>query len=156
MAKSAKEGAGTGGVIKTIPQAELRKLIREATAAKAAASEASGEHGSIVKNACERFNIEKKAFSFIRGLNEMESPKRLAVFRQIIDFGGKLGHFDQIDAFDDIVPMLEQLLSDLKAKQPKAAKDDTPRGSAKKKESEPPTGGDKPGADGKPAGAPLQ
>lgn len=118
VAKSAKEGARSDGVIKTIPGSALKQLIKDATAAKTAAAEASGEHGALVKNACERYNIERNAFSWTRKLNEMEGAKRIAVVRQLIDFCGKLGHFDQVDAFDDIVPMLEQLLSDLKGRQP--------------------------------------
>lgn len=117
MAKSAKEGASTGGVIKTIPKAELRSLVREATSAKEAAAEASGEHGAIVKNACERFGIEKNAFSWVRRLNDMEGPKRMAVIRQLLDFSSKLGFFDQIDAFDDVIPVLEQITADAKGKQ---------------------------------------
>lgn len=139
MAKQAKERSD--GVIKTIPKAELKKLMAEASAAKTAAAEASGEHGALVKNACERFNIERNAFSWTRKLNEMEGPKRMAVIRQMLDFGSKLGFFDQIDAFDDIVPVIEQIAKDARKAVGRAApKKDKPEGSKPKNGGEPKSG----------------
>lgn len=109
MAKRAKASEAeveSGG----ISGDDLKRVIEEASRQKALSAEYAGNHGSVVKNACERYGLEKTAFTFARRLRDMEDGKRQGVIRALLDYGEKLGFFDQIDVFDDTVGTLRRIV----------------------------------------------
>lgn len=80
----------------------LAELLSQIRQAKADASEASGEAGAATKQACERFSVESKAFSWVVYLSNQEADKRNAVIRSFLALSEKAGFFDQADLFDDL------------------------------------------------------
>lgn len=96
----------------TISAEDLQRVLAEAARQKQLASEYAGNHGAHVKNACERYGLEKNALTFARRLLEMEEGKRQGVIRASIDYWKKLGFFNQIDAFDDLLGNLREIVED--------------------------------------------
>jgi hypothetical protein len=143
MARKAKDAEGR----KSISAEELHRVLKEAIKHKKAAAEENGSHGNVIAKAVERFGLERKSLTWTRQLTEMDDGKRQGIIRQAFDLWNKMEFFDQIDAFDDLIPLMEEIVAEAKKRQaakPKPAADGKPKGSA------PPT-------EGAPRdGAPLQ
>lgn len=92
-----------------VTEEDLKKAIKEAIRLKGLASEYQGNHGKHVSNVVERHGMEKTAFTFSRRLVEMEEGKRQAIVRACLDYWNKLGFFDQIDAFDDLLDTINEI-----------------------------------------------
>lgn len=113
---------------RSIGAEELRRVIREAQQRKAEASEASGRHGKVISGAVEQYGLERNALTFARRLADMEEGKRQSVLRALIEYSGKLGFFDQLDAFDDLVATLRGIVDAAEGNRPNtgAARDGAP------------------------------
>lgn len=93
---------------------ELERALKDATRHKDQAAEYQGMHGQAVKQFCDRYHVNRRAFSLTRQMREMEVQKRLEMMRELVRMWHLQGFFAQADAFDDMVHELEAILADLK------------------------------------------
>ncbi|KAB2776495.1 hypothetical protein F9L00_14260 [Brucella anthropi] len=121
MAKRAKKADVTSSK-SSISSEELRRVVNQFMSETAEASEHNGAAGSIVKNALDRHGMDRKAFRFILGLAKMETTKRQATLRGVIELADKMGYFDDVDMFDDIISTMANIVD---GKRP--AEDETPK-----------------------------
>lgn len=118
MARKAKDEAGTTGLDTgeekprglSISPNELKKVLKEASKLKANASEAQGEHGAYIKAACEKHYLDRKALGLTRYMFDADEQRRGSIMRQCIQQWAMLGFFAQIDAFDDLLPILRDVV----------------------------------------------
>lgn len=132
MAKRLKAEDDTPGHTPLTPE-EFKKLMADMSARRRVASERSGEHGALVKNACDRYGLEKNALTFTRRMFDMEDGKRQGILRSMISYWNTMGWFRQVDAFDDVIGIMREIVkqhdeiaakkaeADKKAKEQKAA-----------------------------------
>jgi hypothetical protein len=106
----AKKQKMDGEAPRGIAEADLKRVVAEIGRQKKLASEYAGNAGKATQNACEQYGLEKTALTFARRLADMEDGKRQAVIRATIDYWNKLGFFDQIDAFDDLLATFETIV----------------------------------------------
>ena len=90
---------------------DLRRVVADISKNKTQASNYAGLAGKATQSAVEQYGLEKTALTFVRRLNDMEEGKRQSVLRSLVDYSNKLGFFDQIDAFDDLLATLEEIVS---------------------------------------------
>lgn len=102
-----------------IKPAELRKLVTDINRHKKLASESNGMAGKATQMAAESHGLDKGALTFVCKLEKWEPPKRQAMLRCLFDYAEKLGFFDEIDAFDDTVGVMETIVSKARAKEGK-------------------------------------
>jgi hypothetical protein len=102
------------GATGEISAADLGRILEDIKRQKSLASEYAGNAAAATKNACERYGLEKTALTFCRRLDEMDATKRSAVLRNLILYSNLRGHFAQIDAFDDLVGILEDIVEEAK------------------------------------------
>ncbi len=109
MAKKLKpEEASTEG--SGITTKELKRVVSDVLRHKEHASENAGLAGQAVKQAVERYALDRKAFTIVVGLAKGEVTKAQGTIRSLIEYSDKLGLLDQVDAFDDLIPMLKRIL----------------------------------------------
>lgn len=111
MAKKAKKTEAAKG---SVPAEELKRVIKEFGRQSASASEYAGHAGQVVKTAVDRYNLDRKAFRFILGLSKMEETKRQATLRGLLEYAHKLEMFAAVDAFDDVIDTMENIISEVK------------------------------------------
>lgn len=113
---------------RSIAADDLKRIVNEAIKLKSKASEISGQHGKAISTACEQYGLERIALTFARRLADMEEGKRQSVLRALIEYSGKLGFFDQLDAFDDLVATLRGIVDAAEGNRPNtgAARDGAP------------------------------
>lgn len=121
MARRAKKADVTSSK-SSITSDELRRVVNQFMSETAEASEHNGAAGSIVKNALDRHGMDRKAFRFILGLAKMETTKRQATLRGVIELADKMGYFDDVDMFDDVISTMANIVD---GKRP--AEDETPK-----------------------------
>lgn len=97
-----------------LPTEELQRVVKEYERQTASASEYSGRAGQAIKSLIDRYNVNPKAFRFILTLSRMEETKRQATLRGLIELAYKLGMFDAVDAFDDIVSKMEAICEEIR------------------------------------------
>lgn len=118
MAKKMK--ADDARKIAGISAADLKRVVTGITRHKEAASENSGLAGQATKDAIERYNLDRKALSTVVSLSKKETAQAQATLRGLIDYADKLGMFDGIDLFDDLIPTLERIVTRARDKEGKA------------------------------------
>lgn len=121
MARRAKKADVTSSK-SSITAEELRRVVNQFMTEAAEASEHNGAAGSIVKNALDRHGMDRKAFRFILGLAKMETTKRQATLRGVIELADKMGYFDDVDMFDDVISTMANIVD---GKRP--AEEDAPK-----------------------------
>ena len=99
-----------------ISKADLAKLVEKIEGQKAKASEYNGTAGQLTSDAVENKGVNKKALSFVIQLRKKEDNDRQAILRGVIDYAHKLGMFDSVDAFDDLVARLEEIAAEVRAR----------------------------------------
>ena len=114
MAK-AKDDARAG-----VKASDLKRVIGNINDFKSAASESAGLAGKETQNAVELYGLDKTALTFNARLSRMETAKRQGILRAQIDYSDKLGFFDEIDAFDDVIPVLEAIVARARKREGKA------------------------------------
>ena len=100
-----------------IKPSDLRKLINDVNKHKRLASESNGMAGKATAMAVEANGLDKGAFTLCCRLDKREPPKRQGFLRSMLDYAEKLGFFDEIDAFDDTVPILEGIVARAREKE---------------------------------------
>lgn len=108
MAKRAKPSDASQS--RGVTAEDLKRVINDISKNKSQASNYAGLAGKATQSAVEQYGLEKTALTFTRRLNDMEAGKRQSVLRSLVDYADKLGHFDQIDAFDDLIPILKRIV----------------------------------------------
>jgi uncharacterized protein (UPF0335 family) len=98
-----------------VKAAELRKLVTDINRHKKMASESSGLAGKATQMAAEAHGLDKGALTQCCRLDKWEPAKRQAFLRSFLDYGEKLGFFNEIDAFDDTVAILEEIVARARA-----------------------------------------
>lgn len=121
MAKGMKPDDATKQGVKA---SDLRKVVKSINDLKDAASEHAGLAGKETQNACELHGLEKTSLTFTARLARMEDAKRGAVVRTMIEYWEKMGFFDAIDAFDDVVGVMEGVCKRARAKESRGAAPD--------------------------------
>lgn len=139
MAKPKTDAAPkTATAKKGIAASDLQRVVQDIIRHKANASENSGLAGAATKNACERYNLDKKALGLVTGLvKAKDQGKATATLRGILEMSLKLGLFDQIDAFDDMRLIVEEIAVKLNGNGPAEA----PKAEGGDKPAEPPADG---------------
>jgi len=115
MAKKIKEtvkAAASGG----IPAEELKRVVKEHQRQTSQASEYNGRAGQAIKTAIDRHNLNQKAFRSALGNDKMEETKRQDYLRSFLEYSFKLGHFDAVDAFDDVLTYMQNIIDETRAR----------------------------------------
>jgi hypothetical protein len=86
---------------------ELRGVLTKAQTEKAKAGEHTAEQSSIIRNAIEQYGLDRTALAMTRRLAGFEDSKRQATLRALLEYCAKMGFFDQTDAFDDIMAVID-------------------------------------------------
>lgn len=97
--------------------AECRRVVDEFKRQRMNASEYAGSAGGVMKGGSERLGVERRALNLAATLDAKEPGKRAAFMRDFLRVAHALGHFDQIDAFDDLVPLLERIGEECRARE---------------------------------------
>lgn len=109
MAENLKK---TNGIEKTA----LTALVKKIEGAKSKASEFNGTAGQLTSDAVENKNVNKKALGLMLQLRKKEDGDCQAILRNIIDYAHKLGMFDAVDAFDDLIERMEEIVAEVRAR----------------------------------------
>ena len=94
----------------------LQKIVTSIKADKAKASEFNGSAGQTTKKALADHGLDRKAFQFVLGLEKQESQNQQATLRGVIEYAHKMGMFDEVDAFDDIVTRMAEIAAEVQAR----------------------------------------
>lgn len=113
MAKRMKKADAQPSASEITPD-DLRRVLKEWAKQAANAAEYLGLAGQAIKTAIERHSLDRRALRVVMNADKMESQKRQAFYRQLMELAHKAGHFDQTDAFDDIVDRLETIASEIR------------------------------------------
>lgn len=115
---------GDAGKVRGVAAVDLKRVVKEINRHKEQASENAGLAGQSTKNAVEQYGLDRKALGLVVGLSKKEPSQQQATLRGIIDYADKLGMFDSIDMFDDLVPALERIIARAKGSEGKTGKAD--------------------------------
>lgn len=109
MAK--KMSPGEAAKPRGVAAVDLKRVIRDINRHRENASENAGLAGQATKQAIEQYNLDRPALTAVVRLSRAEQTKQQATLRGIIDYADKLGMFDAIDMFDDLIPTLERIVA---------------------------------------------
>jgi hypothetical protein len=90
--------------------AELKKILDQAVEEASKASEHTSEHGNIIRQLIDRFDLDRTAVTFTRRVHRQGTERQLATVRSTIKLWLLAGFFDQVDAFEDIAELLHDKL----------------------------------------------
>lgn len=82
--------------------ADARRVVDEVRRQKKLASEYAGNAGQAGKNFLETTGLKASVLSLAVRLDGFEVERRTEFLRELVRLCDNLGHFDQIDAFDDL------------------------------------------------------
>lgn len=100
----------------SVEKSDLVSLVTKIEAAKKKASEFNGTAGQLTSNATEHKNVNKKALGLMLQLRKKEDADCQAILRNIIDYAHKLSMFDNVDAFDDLIDRMEEIVAEVRAR----------------------------------------
>jgi hypothetical protein len=89
--------------------ADTRKAVDEIKRQAELASDYSTNRGQVSRNFCKRTGVKAAVLSKAVALDKMDDLKRQSFYRDLFSLGKALGHFDQLDAFDDLRGMFRDL-----------------------------------------------
>ena len=90
---------------------DLKRVVRDINRHRENASENAGLAGQATKQAIEQYSLDRPALTAIVRLSRAEQTKQQSTLRGIVDYADKLGMFDAIDMFDDLIPTLERIVA---------------------------------------------
>lgn len=93
-----------------IAATDLKRVVKDILRHKAAASDNSGLAGQATKQAIEQYSLDRKALSTVVSLSKQEPAQAQGTLRAMLDYSDKLGLFDAVDAFDDLIPIMERIV----------------------------------------------
>jgi len=121
MAKRSRHAGSNSDQKQGFDGAECCRVVTEFQRQRKNASEYAGSAGGVMKAGCEKLGIERRALSLAATLHGKEPGKRAAFLRDFLRCAHALGHFDQIDAFDDLPALLEQIAAECRGRDTPAA-----------------------------------
>lgn len=104
-----------------VAEVDLKRVVRDINRHRENASENAGLAGQATKQAIEQYNLDRPALGAIVRLSRAEQTKQQATLRGIVDYADKLGMFDAIDMFDDLIPTLKRIVARAEASAGKKA-----------------------------------
>ena len=107
-----------------VDAAELRRSVEEILRQKDNASEYSGLAGKATQMAIEKHSLDRRALGIIVSLKRADEQKRQTTLRSIFEYADKMGFFDQIDAFDDLLDTMKGIIDRASDQQNSAPADD--------------------------------
>lgn len=99
-----------------IPAEDLQRAVKEHIKQAKEASEYSGRAGQALKTYIERHNLNVKALRTAITASKMEEAKRQDFLRSLVDYAYKLGFFDQIDAFSDMLADFKTIIEEVESR----------------------------------------
>lgn len=117
MADKPKASAG-------VPKAKLKSTISSIQADKAKASEYNGSAGKTQQQFMKEHGLDRTAFNLVLKLDKAEPQNQQATLRGVIEYAHKMGMFDEIDAFDDIVTRMKEIAAEVEARRHNQAEPD--------------------------------
>lgn len=120
----AKKMKPQDAVSKSISAVDLKRVVKEFQHQSANASEYAGHAGQVIKTAVDQYNLERKALRFVLGIAKMEPAKRQATLRSTIEYAHKLDMFADVDAFDDILSLMDTICEEVRERVDKPKKAD--------------------------------
>ena len=109
MAEKPKASAG-------VPKAKLKSAISSIQADKSKASEYNGSAGKTQQQFMKEHGLDRTAFNLVLKLDKAEPQNQQATLRGVIEYAHKMGMFDEIDAFDDIVTRMKEIAAEVEAR----------------------------------------
>lgn len=106
MAKKAKEVIEK----KPVTAEDLQFFVKEAVKQTQSAADYASSAGGYIKNQIDRLGLNGKAAKMAVKLSNMEEGKRQTFLRDVLHYCFLLGHFDQLDMFDDTGKILTEIL----------------------------------------------
>lgn len=125
MAEKPKASAG-------VPKAKLKSAISSIQADKSKASEYNGSAGKTQQQFMKEHGLDRTAFNLVLKLDKAEPQNQQATLRGVIEYAHKMGMFDEIDAFDDIVTRMKEIAAEVEARRHNQAEPDNVVGIATK------------------------
>lgn len=100
-----------------LDRSALKRAVSEINKAKEKAAEYGGSAGAATKNACETYNLDKKALTFVCGLARKEPAQQLQTLSAIVTYAEALGMFAHMDMFNDAAAAMKAILDEATAGQ---------------------------------------
>lgn len=94
---------------------EFRSAIEEINSSKERAREHNGSAAKLTKDFADKHNLDPKAMTFVAQLSRKDRQQAQTTLREVILNARRMGMFDQIDAFDDLIPVFRQVVADADA-----------------------------------------
>jgi hypothetical protein len=88
----------------------LKRAISDINKHKEQASEYTGLSGQATKNACETYGFNRKALTFVAGLQKKEPSQQLEVLGAMVSYAHAMGMFEQMDMFNDCVHAMQAVI----------------------------------------------
>lgn len=120
MAKTpTKKAPAKSGPHGSIKATELKKMVREFTRLEKIEQESVGEAKTYLGKRIKAHHLHEKALGAAMKVHKMEGQPRDAYVRSFLEYCTKLGVFDQLDAFDDTLKYLREVLDGAEKRQTK-------------------------------------
>ena len=88
----------------------LKQMLDEANRQRSLMDEYKGNMGGIYKAGIEKYGLNQKALKEVSRLTRQEPAKAMDFLRELLRLSHMMKLFDQFDAFDDIAPILREIL----------------------------------------------
>ena len=107
-----------------VPASKLKSTISSIQADKSKASEYNGSAGKTQQQFMKEHGLDRTAFNLVLKLDKAEPQNRQETLRGIIEYAHKMGMFDDVDAFDDIVARMKEIAAEVEARRHNQAEPD--------------------------------
>lgn len=92
---------------------DFREAVHSVNSQKREATEANGEAAKFTRDFCDRYHINKQAFTTVAKLSKMEDqPAALSFIRDFVIGCRRMGMFAQVDALDDLIPAMKAIVEE--------------------------------------------
>lgn len=100
----------SSAAVRGIVADDLKRVVKDINKHREKSAENAGLAGQATKQAIELYNLDRAALGAVVRLTRTEPSKAQSTLRGIIEYADKLGMFDHIDMFDDLIPTLEGIV----------------------------------------------
>ena len=98
---------------KAVTAAGIKKAVAAIQADKDKASEFNGAAGKTQQQFMKEHGLDRTAFNFVMKLNKMEVIHQQGTLRGVIEYAHKMGMFDEVDAFDDMIALMRKIADEV-------------------------------------------
>lgn len=99
-----------------VPVGALKSAVKSIAADKSQAAEFNGSAGKTQQQFMKEHGVNRDAFNLVMKLIKKESEQAQSTLRGIIELSHKMGLFDEIDAFDDIIMRMREIADEVEAR----------------------------------------